>query len=33
MPEQGGTHIFMFNLQKKRLDKNSPDMSEIGISQ
>ena len=32
MPEQGGTHIFLFNLIKQRASKKDPDISEIGIS-
>ena len=32
MSEQGGTSIFMFNLAKHRIDKNSPDVSELALS-
>lgn len=31
MPEQGGTHIFMFNLAKHRLEKNGPEFAELGV--
>ena len=30
--EQGGTHIFQFNLVKNKVEKNGPEFSELGNS-
>lgn len=32
IPEQGGTHIFLFNLQKHKPVKNGPEYSELGLN-